>query len=438
MNLDMTMKILLSSFGTRGDVQPYLALAVGLQRAGHQVTLSTSRTFSDWIHAYGVRTQPIRLSMQEVMQQPEVQAVLRSKNLLRQILLLRKVMGQSSEMADVVWHAAQDADLIIQSPLGCGALEATAIRGIPAIMASPLPIAPTRHFPSFFLGSLRFSLGGGYNFFTHRLMHFMLWHGLSKHIINPLRRTLGLPRLRSFADLLAESRRLGVPWLYGYSPHVLPKPSDWDAQHHVTGYWFLAAPPEWQPPTDLLHFLESGPPPIYIGFGSMGHGDPAQHTQLVLRALSLSGQRGVLLTGWGGLTPQSPPPNVFFVENIPHDWLFPRMAAVVHHGGAGTTGAGLRAGVPNLITPFAPNDQVAWAERVERLGVGIRLPGIKRLTAEQLAAAMQHAVTDSSLRTRAAALGETIGAEDGLARAIEIIEMQHERVVFGKPLGALG
>ena len=99
------MKILLSSFGTRGDVQPYLALAVGLQRAGHQVTLSTSRTFSDWIHAYGVRTQPIRLSMQEVMQQPEVQAVLRSKNLLRQILLLRKVMGQSSEMADVVWRA---------------------------------------------------------------------------------------------------------------------------------------------------------------------------------------------------------------------------------------------------------------------------------------------------------------------------------------------
>ena len=421
MNLDMTMKILISSFGTRGDVQPYLALAVGLQRAGHQVTLSTSGIYSDWIHAYGVKTQPSRFSFQEVMQQPEAQAV-RNKNLLRQIVFALNALRQSGEMADVVWRAAQDADLIIQSPTGCGALEAASTRGIPAIMASPLPFAPTRRFLSFFLGAPRFSLGGGYNLLTHRLMHIALWHGMCKRFTNPLRKRLGLPLLRSFADFLAESRRLGVPWLYGYSPHVLPKPSDWDTQQHVTSYWFLAAPLDWQPPNGLLHFLESGPPPIYVGFGSMGHGDPTQHTQLVLRALALSGQRGVLLTGWGGMVSQSPPPNVFFVENIPHDWLFPRMAAVVHHGGAGTTGAGLRAGVPNLITPFAPNDQVAWAERVERLGVGMHLPGIKSLTAEQLAEAIQHAVTDSTLRVRAAALGETIGAEDGLARAMEIID----------------
>lgn len=419
------MKILISSFGTRGDVQPYLALAVGLQRAGHQVTLSTSRTFSDWIHAYGVQTEPIGLSLQEVMQQPEAQAVLRSKNLLRQLRLFRNVLRQGSEMADVVWRAAQDADLVIQSPTGCCALEAASTRGIPALIASPVPFAPTRSFSSFFLGVLRFSLGGGYNFFTHRLMHFVLWRVMGARLTNPLRQKLGLPTLRSYADLLAESRRLGVPWLYGYSPHVLPQPTDWAADHHVTGYWFLTAPPAWQPPSDLLHFLESGPPPIYIGFGSMGHGDPARHAQLALRALALSGQRGVLLTGWGGLAAQETPPNVFFIENIPHDWLFPRMAAVVHHGGAGTTGTGLRAGVPNLITPFAPNDQVAWAERVERLGVGVHLPGINRLTAEQLAAAMQRTVTDATLHARATALGEKIRAEEGLARAIEIIELAH-------------
>ncbi|MEZ4862012.1 MAG: glycosyltransferase [Caldilineaceae bacterium] len=423
------MKILISSFGTRGDVQPYLALAVGLQRASHQVTLATSHTFSDWIHAYGVQTHPIRVSIQEVMQQPAVQAVLRSKNLLRQIRLLRAILGQNRETAEVVWQAAQDADLIIQSPTGCCALEAASKLGIPALFASPLPVAPTRSFPSFFLGSMRFSLGGGYNFFTHRLMHFALWHGMSKHMVKPLRRTLGLSPLRSFADLLAECRRLGVPWLYGYSPHVLPKPRDWDMDQHVTGYWFLDTPPAWQPPGDLLHFLVSGPPPIYIGFGSMGHGDPARHTQLALRALALSGQRGVLLTGWGGMAAPMPHDafqshNVFFVENIPHDWLFPQMAAVVHHGGAGTTGAGLRAGVPNLLTPFAPNDQVAWAERVEKLGMGVRLPSIQQLTAEKLAAAIQVALTDSTMRTRATKLGEKIRSENGIGEAVALIERQ--------------
>ncbi|MCE7987422.1 MAG: glycosyltransferase [Caldilinea sp. CFX5] len=368
-----------------------------------------------------IKTHPLRLSIQEMMQQPEVQAILGSKNLLRQVQLLRTVLGQGREMADDVWPAAQDADLIIQSPTGCAALEAAQLYGIPAIMASPLPLASTRRFPSFFLGALRFAMGGGYNIFTHRLMQFVIWQGMGARLTNPLRQQLGLPTLRSYADFFAESRRLGVPWLYGYSPHVLPKPSDWDTDQHVTGYWFLAAPPDWQPPTDLLRFLASGPPPIYIGFGSMGHGDPARQTQLARRALALSGQRGVLLSGWGGMVQQSPAPDLFFVENIPHDWLFPRMAAVVHHGGAGTTGAGLRAGVPNLITPFAPNDQVAWAEQVEKLGVGVRLPGINRLTAEQLAAAMQCAVTDATLRARAADLGAKISAEDGVGRASEII-----------------
>jgi UDP:flavonoid glycosyltransferase YjiC (YdhE family) len=153
----------------------------------------------------------------------------------------------------------------------------------------------------------------------------------------------------------------------------------------------------------------------------MSHGNPERQTRLALRALELSGQRGVLLTGWGGLTRHATPPNVFVVDNVPHAWLFPRMAAVIHHGGAGTTGAGLRAGVPSILTAFA-GDQMAWAERVVKLGVGPRVPGIKQLTAEKLAEAMQTAVTDSALRARAAALGEKIRAEYGVGRAVEVIE----------------
>jgi sterol 3beta-glucosyltransferase len=167
--------------------------------------------------------------------------------------------------------------------------------------------------------------------------------------------------------------------------------------------------------------LESGPPPIYIGYGSMNAGDGEEKARLVLRALELSGQRGLLLTGWGGLARVAAAPHVLYIDNVPHDWLFPRMAAVVHHGGAGSTGAGLRAGVPSLITPVAA-DQYAWAAQVVKSGVGPQAPELKSLTAEKLAGAIRMAVNDSDLRTRAAQLGEKIRAENGVAQAVDIIE----------------
>jgi UDP:flavonoid glycosyltransferase YjiC (YdhE family) len=416
------VKIVISSFGTRGDVQPYLALAVGLQSAGHYVTLATSYNYTEWIKAYGVKAHPARFSVQEFTNKPETQAILRSRNLPRQIWLMREMMRQNAEAQDDVWAAIQDAEYVIQSPTASGALEAASLRGIPAAFAVPVPFAPTRTFPSFFLGASRRSLGAGYNHLTHWLMHVMLWSAMSGPITNPLRKKLGLRAWRSYAELMAHGRSLGTPWLYGFSANIIPKPADWDEYQHITGYWFVDAQPGWQPAEALVRFLDGGPPPIYIGFGSMSHENAERQTRLALRALELSGQRGVLAAGWGGLTREAISPNVLFVKDVPHAWLFPRMRAVVHHGGAGTTGAGLRAGVPNLITPFAPNDQSAWADRVARLGVGPRLPGIKQLTAEKLAGAIQTAATDAALRARAAALGEKIRAENGNARAVDVIE----------------
>jgi sterol 3beta-glucosyltransferase len=418
----MDMKILISTFGTRGDVQPYLALAVGLQNAGHHVTLATSYNYTPWIQAYGMKTHPVPFSMAEYLQTPKAQAILKSKNLIRQIGLLWDIMRQSAAAQETVWAAIQDADFVIQSPSSSGALEAVSQRNIPAAFAAPLPFAPTRAFPSFFMGARRFTFGEGYNFFTHKLMHDVLWRAMGGPVTNPLRKRLGLRPWKSFGQVLDHSRSVDIPWLYGFSPHVIPKPADWDENQYVTGYWFLEPPPGWQPPAVLTQFLNSGPPPVYVGFGSMNHEDPESQTHLALRALELSGQRGVLVTGWGGLTRQAPPPHVFFAVDIPHAWLFPRMAAVVHHGGAGTTGAGLRAGIPSIVTPFAPNDQWAWAERVAKLGVGPSVPCIQKLTAKQLAQAIQTAVSDAALRARAATLGEKIRAEDGLSRAVEIIE----------------
>jgi sterol 3beta-glucosyltransferase len=400
-----------------------LALAVGLQRAGHRVTLATSYNYTEWIQAFGVKAHPTPFSMSEFMQKPETQATIRSRNLIRLVRRMREMMRLVAEAQDDVWAAIQDADFVIQSPTASGALEAVSQRGIPAAFAMPVPFAPTRAFPSIFL-PLRFSLGAGYNYFTHSLMHRVLWSGMGGPLTNPLRKKLGLRAWRSYAELMAHGRSLGTPWLYGFSAHVIPRPADWDEYQHITGYWFLDAQPDWplRAPEELVRFLESGPPPIYVGFGSMSHENPERQTRLALRALELSGQRGVLSTGWGGLTRHATSPNVLFVEDVPHAWLFPHMAAVVHHGGAGTTGEGLRAGVPNIITPFAANDQAAWADRVVKLGVGPRVPGIKQLTAEKLAEAIQIAVTDSTLRARAAALGEKIRAENGIANAVEVIE----------------
>jgi UDP:flavonoid glycosyltransferase YjiC (YdhE family) len=304
-------------------------------------------------------------------------------------------------------------------------LEAASKRGIPVAFSYVIPFAPTRAFPSFFLGPLRFSLGEGYNSLTHTLMHQVLWAGLGGPMTNGWRKRLGLRPWRSYAEMLNYGRHLGTPMLYSFSPSVIPKPPDWDEYQHVTGYWFLDALPDWQPPTDLVDFLERGSPPVYIGFGSMSHEDPERQTRLALRALELTGQRGIFLTGWGGITRLSAPPNVFFVDNVPHAWLFPRMAAVVHHGGAGTTAAGLRSGVPSIIPAFV-GDQCAWADIVMKLGAGPRVPGIKQLTAEKLAQAINTAVKDSALRARAAALGEKIRAENGIARAVEVIE-RHAR-----------
>jgi len=219
--------------------------------------------------------------------------------------------------------------------------------------------------------------------------------------------------------------------LYCYSPAVVPRPPDWSEHAHVTGYWFLDHLPDWQPPHDLVDFLESGPPPVYVGFGSMTSRDPEKTSRIVLDALRQSGQRGVIATGWGGLSQSGLPGEVFVTEAVPHDWLFPRMAAVAHHGGAGTTGAGLRAGVPSIIIPVT-DDQPFWGRRVNALGAGPAPIPRKRLTAERLAHAISVAVTDDSIRKRAAELGETIRAEDGVGNAVRIFN----QMIDGSPTSA--
>jgi sterol 3beta-glucosyltransferase len=180
--------------------------------------------------------------------------------------------------------------------------------------------------------------------------------------------------------------------------------------------------------TQLTNALQSGPPPVYIGFGSMLHSKPGETIDLILQALARSGQRGVISAGWGGVQKAALPESVYMTGSIPFNWLFPRMAALVHHGGAGTTSMGLWAGVPTIVTPFM-GDQPFWAQRVHELGVGTRPIPRRRLTADRLAESIHQAVSDAPMREKAARLGERIRAEDGVARAVAVIEQEEERQI---------
>jgi sterol 3beta-glucosyltransferase len=256
---------------------------------------------------------------------------------------------------------------------------------------------------------------------TYRLLP-LLTRGMYGSVVSHWRReSLRLPSRPALSGDLEQTDGSPVPVLLGFSTQVVPRPSDWPPTVTVTGYWFLEEAVDWQPPAELLHFLEEGPQPVFIGFGSMAGRDPERLGRTVLDALRDSGERGIIVTGWGGTRLAGTPPGVFVLESAPYEWLLPRVKAVVHHGGAGTTAAGLRAGRPSVVCPFVA-DQPFWGARVAALGVGPEPIPQRKLTAGNLADAIRTAATDPAMRERAARLGERIRAEDGVGNAVAAIE----------------
>jgi UDP:flavonoid glycosyltransferase YjiC (YdhE family) len=314
------------------------------------------------------------------------------------------------------WECSQGAEAIIYSELALPGYHIAEKLGVPGYAAYTQPLYRThafRHTQS------NFQLNSTFNWLTHVFEEQFRWQFTRKNINRWRQETLNLPPI-PITGLYRRQQKQQMPALYCYSPAVIPKPSDWPNWAYVTGYCFLNHSPDWQPPAGLVDFLESGSPPVYIGFGSMRSRNPEALTELVLAALAQTGQRGILVTGWGALSNADLPDYVLKIDSVPHDWLFPRMAAVVHHGGSGTTSAGLRAGVPSVIIPFGA-DQPFWGERVAELGVGSPPILQKELTVERLAAAIRTATSDEAMKACAAALGEQIRSEDGVARAIEVI-----------------
>ncbi len=414
------MQITIIAGGSRGDVQPYVALGKGLKEAGHTVRVLSSNDFHDLVTDYGLDFFTTGGSSQVVAQ--KLQGLSEQGKTLEVFSQMKEAsQRQAVQAAEKGLVACQGSDLILGGLSGLFSGQALSEKlGIPLLLAYLVPFTPTSAFPSALTPIPQIPLTQWMNKPSHRLAHQMMWQSFRSADNKARSEVLHLPP-SSFWGPFSFLKRQKQPVVYGYSSDVLPRPRDWDDSQHVTGYWFLEPPDGWEPPADLLHFLQSGPPPIYIGFGSMSSSKPEEAADLVLQALARTGQRGVLYEGWGGLKKEQLPGNVFMTGSIPHTWLFPRMAAVVHHGGVGTTAAGLAAGVPSIIIPFFA-DQPFWGQRVYELGVGPKPIRRRRLTSDNLTEAIGRAVSDEEMRKRAASLGERIRAEDGIAQAVTIIE----------------
>lgn len=412
------MIISIISSGSRGDVQPYIALAVGLKGEGHEVRMLAPSDFQALMEQHALDFYDLGGDVQRVARM--LQGELERGNMLR----IMREMGQAAQ--EFVAEATERSldylsgtDLILAGlgglNIGLGISEA---RGIPFLPALLYPFTPTTEFPSVLTATFR-GLPGWLNKATFSLAQQMMWQPLRAADNKARREILDLEPL-PFSGPFPLLHKRDLPILYGYSKHVIPVPKDWSRDAIVTGYWFLEPSKDWQPPDDLVAFLDAGSPPVYIGFGSMGNLKPEEITKLVLGALEKSGQRGVIYEGWGGLEASDLPETVYLTGSIPHRWLFPRMKAVVHHGGVGTTAAGLSSGVPSIITPYF-GDQPFWGCRVEQLGVGPQPISRRRLSRENLARAIEVASTDKMMRSAASELGERIRSENGVARAVDII-----------------
>lgn len=408
------MRALIITFGTRGDVEPYLALTERMLREGHEAVLSAPESYREEATAAGVGFQPSSTRMHELTR-AGMSTASGPMDIAR---AARQMIPAMRESLIEQWDAAQQTDptIIVSHPKALGGIHIAERLGIPFAASLPLPfLTPTGDFP------IPFTTGHhsqGWNRMTYQFNRFtaIAYGGM----INRFRtKQLGLDRESRFSDYLHRDGAR-VPVLYPVSPSVVPRPNDYPDSAYLTGYWFRPTASEAALPDDVSAFLDGDGPVIYAGFGSMGFGrHAAERGRIVLEAIRAAGARAIVARGWGGLD-AAQAEDVLVIDDVPHDLLFPRVSAVVHHGGSGTTAAGLRVGRPTLICPVL-GDQPFWGERVNALGAGPRPLPLKKLRVDSLTERLTDLISDSQYVVRAGEIGEQIRAEDGTGEAVRIL-----------------
>ncbi|KAK3672175.1 Sterol 3-beta-glucosyltransferase [Recurvomyces mirabilis] len=413
------MKITCLTIGSRGDVQPYIALCKGLLAEGMKPRIATHMEFKDWVERHGIEFVPVGGDPAELMRMCVDNGMFTPKFIWKASTQFR---GWLDDLLDSAYRACKGSDLIIESPSAmCGIHIAEAL-SVPYFRAFTMPWTRTRAYPhAFAVPGTKY--GGQWNQNSYAVFDTVFWAITSGQLNRWRTKRLGLP-----PTTLGRLQPNKVPFLYNFSPNVVVPPLDFSDWVKITGYWFLDEGQDFTPSADLQAFIDKARKAeqkiVYIGFGSVTVNDSRQLTQQVVDAVRKADVHCILSKGWSdrfdtdkSLPEVMLPDSVFLIRAAPHDWLFNQIDAVVHHGGAGTTGASLRAGVPTIIKPFF-GDQFFFATRVEDLGVGIHL---EKITVNSLGKALWIATHDERMRTKARRLGEKIRKEDGVATAIKAI-----------------
>ncbi|KAL9935558.1 hypothetical protein V8E36_005906 [Tilletia maclaganii] len=438
-----SMHFTMLTVGSRGDVQPYIALAKRLLSEGHRVRIATHGEFKEWVEGHGIEFYEVGGDPAELMR-----ICIENGTFTLSFLKegMTKFRGWLEDLLVSSWAACQGTDIVIESPSAMAGIHIAEALQVPYFRAFTMPWTRTRTYPHAFAVPSG-KAGGNYNYMTYVIFDQVFWRASAGQVNRWRRKTLGLRSTN-----LNELAQHKVPFLYNFSPSLVPKPLDWYDWIHVTGFWFLDGSDntktrKWEPPADLVAFIqrarERKRKVVYIGWGSIVLSNAAETHQIVVDAVRKAGVCAIWSKGWSdrlsekklsrpergsGLSENGGESDdddvsqwMYEVNSVPHDWLFPQLDAACHHGGAGTLGASLRAGIPTIVKPhFA--DQFFWGQQVETLGVGRCVRG--ELTRDKLAAALEAATRDERMVRRARELGERIQREDGVGEAVRVIYRQ--------------
>jgi sterol 3beta-glucosyltransferase len=412
--------ILILTQGSRGDVQPYVALGAALADRGHRVTVSTGQGFEELITQHGLSAAPLSVDMQAMMDSPEIKAAMKSVS--GWFKAFRSSQDLMQGQLDEMWSVAQQVapEIIVYNPKAFIAPYLARAIGAIAVPSFLQPaFVATGSFPNPLLRLP--NLGRFGNRLSGRAMSGLMGLGYGMLLRKWLPRhpeVVARPSLSAVDGYHPQDRP--VPRLHAHSNHLVPKPPDWGDDDHVTGYWFLPQRQAFEPPEELAGFLEEGTPPVYAGFGSMPSGDADRTASVVVEALRETRTRAVLAKGWGALSAAASSKDIHVVDSAPHEWLFPRCSAVIHHGGAGTTHEGLRWGRPTLVCPVF-GDQPFWGHVIEKMAAGPAPVALNKLSVECLVEALRE-LRSGPIQDKAASLGKLIQSEGGAVAAADLIE----------------
>ncbi|KAJ7973603.1 Sterol 3-beta-glucosyltransferase ugt80a2 [Quillaja saponaria] len=412
------LQIVMLIVGTRGDVQPFVAIGKRLQDHGHRVRLATHKNFKDFVLTAGLEFYPLGGD-------PKVLAGYMVKNKGFLPSGPSEIPIQRNQIKDIIYSllpACKDPDLdskvpfkadaIIANPPAYGHFHVAEALKLPIHIFFTMPWTPTSEFPH---PLSRVKQQIGYRL-SYQIVDALIWLGI-RDMINEFRKKQLKLRPITFLSGYYSSPP-NVPYGYIWSPQLVPKPKDWGPRIDVVGFCFLDLASNYEPPEPLVQWLKDGEKPIYIGFGSLPLQEPEKMTQIIVQALEITGQRGIINKGWGGLgNLAEPKESLYLLDNCPHDWLFPQCIAVVHHGGAGTTAAGLKAACPTTIVPFF-GDQPFWGERVHARGVGPAPIPVDEFSLEKLIHAISF-MLDPKVKESARELAKAMENEDGVIGAVQ-------------------